>query len=258
MALANGSRRHHVVPGERQTHRPTCAALERPMHRACVPHEICPSPRVPREELVRQEVALQSIARRAGHHQVARIMRAATCEWHHMVQRGRPMVEMGGAVHASLTAVAKRHLPHGAFHRDGHHAATRAGSSPRHGSATRPFGCAAHTFAHGGAFGWTRPARSTTFCETNLVAGHQAHPVSKRTRHGDEATDAATNDDAPTEEKCLGSGRKVCRRVRRRIVDDVQGTPRKRGVPRVERIILLEQPGGVAQQTAGNRAIVAS
>ena len=70
------------------------------------------------KELEGQQVSLESVARTACHHEVARIMCTATGERHDVVERGRVLVESRGAIHTTLPAVAQRNLSHGAFHRE--------------------------------------------------------------------------------------------------------------------------------------------
>ena len=57
------------------------------MHRASVDDEVLPRPRISREELGRQQIALEAIAARAGEHDVARSVSAAVRQRMHVVER---------------------------------------------------------------------------------------------------------------------------------------------------------------------------
>jgi len=83
------------------------------MHGACISHEIRARPRISREEIQRQRVALELIARQAGDHEIPRRVRSATRNGQHMIQRRRLRSEMRRAVYAASSAVAHR----GAFDR---------------------------------------------------------------------------------------------------------------------------------------------
>lgn len=112
--------------GERQTHGASRAAFEGAVHRAGIAYEVCTGPRVAREELEGEQLTLEPIARSACDDEVAGIMCPAAREWHDVVERRGVLVEVRGAVHAALPAVAQRHLAHDALHRDtGHRARPR-------------------------------------------------------------------------------------------------------------------------------------
>ena len=85
------------------------------MHRARVTNKVCTGPRMAGEELEGDQFTFEPIARSARHHDVPWIVGATMCPRHDVVQRGRPLVEANGAVHAALAAVAQRHLTQGAF-----------------------------------------------------------------------------------------------------------------------------------------------
>ena len=91
---------------QRETHSASCAALQCPVHRACITNEICAGLRIPREELVRQHVSLHSIARRTGADEVSRRVRAAARYRMDVVQRRFHRVEPVPAVDTTSAAVA--------------------------------------------------------------------------------------------------------------------------------------------------------
>ena len=78
------------------------------MHRTRITNEVRASDRVPREELVRQHVALHPVAGGAGGNDVARHVRAAARYGVDVVQRRFHRVERMRAVDASAAAI-----PHG-------------------------------------------------------------------------------------------------------------------------------------------------
>lgn len=73
-----------------------------------ITNEVRTSDRIPREELVRQHVALHPVAGRAGGNDVARDMRAAACYGVDVVECRFHRVERMRAVDASAAAI-----PHG-------------------------------------------------------------------------------------------------------------------------------------------------
>jgi hypothetical protein len=87
---------------------PTRSPLERAMHGPCVANEIRSRPGMAREELVRQHVALQAIARSARGDEVAWRVRATSRDRVHVVERGHLQRQRNGAVDAASAAV-----PHG-------------------------------------------------------------------------------------------------------------------------------------------------
>ena len=70
-----------------ETARAARAALELPVHRAGVAHEVGARPRVTDEEFERKQAALQLVAALAGRHEVARRVVSAPRERDDMVQR---------------------------------------------------------------------------------------------------------------------------------------------------------------------------
>ncbi len=229
------------------------------MHRAGIAHEVRARPDVPGEELVWRQVAFQPIAGRAGHHEVSRIMGAPASQRKDMIDRGRAMIQLRGTIDTTVSTVAKRNPPHGALH-------CGVGDRSSESLADRPVAwlCRARpACADRHSFGRARTVRRATLRQPHISAGHQRVPR----EHG------ARNVNAPTEESILTSGRSAMskgsarcagdrmpwaraegvgwhRRTSRRKCAGVGGTQRRREGPRVERIILLVKPGGVAQQTA--------
>ena len=85
------------------------------MHGPRITNEVRPSDRVPREELVRQHVALHPVAGRAGGNDVARHMRAAAGDGVDVVERRFDRVEVMTAVDAPPPAVTHRRALEGAL-----------------------------------------------------------------------------------------------------------------------------------------------
>jgi len=75
------------------------------MHRARVGDEVLPRPRIPSEEFGRQQVSLETVARRAGQDDVAHCVSAAVGKRMHMVQSGDVELEQRAAVDAAAAAV---------------------------------------------------------------------------------------------------------------------------------------------------------
>ena len=75
------------------------------MHRSRVRDEVLPGPRIAREKLRRQQVALQTIARPAGEDDVARDVRAAVRERMNVIQSGEIEFQMRAAVHAAAATI---------------------------------------------------------------------------------------------------------------------------------------------------------
>lgn len=111
------SRCDRVVACECETHCTSRAALERAMHRTCVAHKVGACPRVSREKLEREQIALEPVARAAGDDKVARIVRPAAREREHVIERCGALIEMRGAVYTTLPAVAQCSTAHRAFER---------------------------------------------------------------------------------------------------------------------------------------------
>ena len=76
------------------------------MHRPRVAHKICTRPRMAREEVEGEHIALEPITRATGRDQIARIVRPTAGQRHHVVERGAAMIETRRAVHAALAAIA--------------------------------------------------------------------------------------------------------------------------------------------------------
>ena len=234
------------------------------MHRTGVAHEVRTGPAVSRKELVGLQVALQPVAGRAGRPPgcpdraprrvpAGRRDRASRCcgrdGW-----RSRRTV---GRSRAGPPCASPASSPRARARADGPRRAApdpRAALLPRARTEERLDGRA--------------PRGDRALRQTQIASRHQ-----RVLAVGD-----APNDVAPTEETILTSGRMAMskgsarcavarvprmrtegvgwfRRWRRRTRAGVGGTQRRRGVPRVERIILLVGPGGVAQQTAEDLVI---
>jgi len=88
-----------------QTHGSARATLERAVHRARVPNEIRAGPWIPTEELVRQHVAFQSIARRARRDEVTRSVRPSVRHRVYVIERRNVQRQGNGAVDAASAAV---------------------------------------------------------------------------------------------------------------------------------------------------------
>src|SRR5262245_13849967 len=85
------------------------------MHGTRVGDEVESRPRIAGEEFRRQQVALQSIAARAGEDDVARDMCTAVGQRMHVVERREVEVEGRGAVDTASSAVAHRGALDGAL-----------------------------------------------------------------------------------------------------------------------------------------------
>jgi len=101
--------------GEGQAHRPASLTLERAMHGARIVDEVVSRPRIAEEELRRQHVGLEAVARRTGCHDVTRRVCAAAGERMHVVERRMRVVERSGAVDATPAAVPDGGELDGAF-----------------------------------------------------------------------------------------------------------------------------------------------
>ena len=91
--------------GERKTDGTSRIALQGPVHRAGVANEVGAGPRISSEELVRQHVAFQAIARRTRRDQVARRVRPALRHGVHVIERRDVDRQWNGAVDAASAAV---------------------------------------------------------------------------------------------------------------------------------------------------------
>lgn len=98
--------RCHLVPRKSKAHGSTGSSLERSMHGARVAHEVGASPWIAREELEWEAIALETVAGATRHNEVARFVRAASCERHDVVECRGVLVEARRAVHTALSAVA--------------------------------------------------------------------------------------------------------------------------------------------------------
>ena len=77
------------------------------MHRARILNKVLSGPRMSHKELLRQQLALESVARTAGGDHVGRIVRATTRKRMHVIERGVEHIERRRAVHAALAAVTQ-------------------------------------------------------------------------------------------------------------------------------------------------------
>lgn len=98
-------RRHQIFSREGQADRAPRPTLEGAMHRSGVSHEIRPRPGMAREEVEWEHIAFEPIARAAGRDQVARVVRPATGQRHHMIECGGALIETRRTVDAPLAAV---------------------------------------------------------------------------------------------------------------------------------------------------------
>ena len=89
----------------RETHSASRASLQCAMNRPSMRDEVLSRPRIASEEFGRQQVSLQSIARPACEHHVARRMCAAVSEWMHVVERREVELQRRSAVDAAAAAV---------------------------------------------------------------------------------------------------------------------------------------------------------
>ena len=85
------------------------------MHRPGVSHEIRPRPGMAREEVEWEHIAFEAIARAAGRDQVARVVRPATGQRHHMIECSGVLIETHRTVHTPLAALTQGGAPHGLF-----------------------------------------------------------------------------------------------------------------------------------------------
>jgi hypothetical protein len=106
-------RRHQILSREGQADRAPCPTLEGAMHRPGVSHEVRPSPGMAREEVKWEHIAFEAIARAAGRDEVARVVRPATGQRHHMIECGGALIETRRTVDAPLAAVTQGGAPHG-------------------------------------------------------------------------------------------------------------------------------------------------
>ena len=88
-----------------QAHGSPRATLERAVYGARVPNEIRAGPWIPTEELVRQHVAFQSIARRARRDEVTRSVRPSVRHRVYVIERRNVQRQGNGAVDAASAAV---------------------------------------------------------------------------------------------------------------------------------------------------------
>ncbi len=130
---------------------------------------------MPRKKLERRQIALEPVAGRARHDQVARIVRPAAGERHHMIQRRRVLIEMRRAVHTPLTAITQRPFAQRVFHGDMHHRRPRRTARPTAGTCPRAHRRSARRSAT------TR--RRTVAAATQLerwTSGHTSAPPERR------------------------------------------------------------------------------
>lgn len=104
-----------LLGGVREADGAPSAALERTMHRPRVAHEVCAGPRAASEELVGEDVALESIASSARGHEVADRVRPSPRERVDVIERGLLQGEVLGAVHTPSAAIAEGGVLQGAF-----------------------------------------------------------------------------------------------------------------------------------------------
>lgn len=98
-----------VVSGrERKTHGTARASFQCPVYRACITNEVRAGQRILREELVRQHVTLQPVARGTGADEVPGRVCAAARHRVDVVQRRFHRVEPVSAVHTTSAAIAHR------------------------------------------------------------------------------------------------------------------------------------------------------
>jgi hypothetical protein len=100
------------------------------MHGARVSNEVRAGPRVSPEELVRQEVPFEAIARGTGGDQVARSMRASMRHRVYVIERGNVERQRNGAIDAASAAIAHGSVLEGTLD-SGVVEATRAAWEPR-------------------------------------------------------------------------------------------------------------------------------
>ena len=85
------------------------------MHCPRVRDEVDAGPRMAGEELGRQQVSFESIARRARQDHVAGGVSAAVRKWIHVVERREIKLEHRAAIHTAASAIAHRGAFDGAF-----------------------------------------------------------------------------------------------------------------------------------------------
>lgn len=90
-----------------ETHRPPRPALELPMHRPGVAHEVLPRHRISGEELRGQERPFALIAALAGGDEVARVVTPPAREGDHMVKGSVFQSQTGPAVNATASTIPK-------------------------------------------------------------------------------------------------------------------------------------------------------
>ena len=145
------------------------------MHRTRVPHKVRTRPRMSGKELERKKITFESIARPAGDHEVARIVKAASRQRHDVIERRGSLIKMRRTVYAALPAVAKGGAAHRALEGRVHDPIR----SERHQmSWSRPLGWdLAATRPNGRAFGGTSPTRNTATRKAKIgMSRHQHDP----------------------------------------------------------------------------------
>ncbi len=160
------------------------------MHRTSVSYKIGAGPGVSGKELERKQIALESIARSAGDHEVARIVRPAVGEREHVIKRRRVLIKVGRAVYTALAAVAQGSPT----------------QRPLEGGVDDPAGAQFDEVSRAGATSWIRVVTSSDggslawACTASPAVGEAEI---RMTCHGQ----PPHNDDAPTEANDLTSGR---------------------------------------------------
>lgn len=136
------------------------------MHRTRVPHKVRTRPRISGKKLERKKITFESIARPAGDHEVARIVKPASRQRHDVIKRRGSLIEMRRTVYAALPAVAKGRAAHRALEgRVNDPIRSERYQMPW----SRPFGRdLAATCAHCGAFGGPGPAGNATVREAKI------------------------------------------------------------------------------------------
>src|SRR5207247_10370655 len=105
----------------READRPSRAALERAVHRACVEDEIETRPRIPGEEFGRQQITFETVAPGTGRDDVAGNVRATVRQRMHVIQGRDLEVQSRRAIDAATTAVAHGRALDGALLAAGSH-----------------------------------------------------------------------------------------------------------------------------------------
>ena len=136
------------------------------MHRTRVPHKVGTRPRMSGKKLEGKKISFESIARPAGDHEVARIVKPAARQRHDVIKRRGSLIEMRRTVYAALPAVVKGRPTHRPFQRR----VNDPIRPERHQMPwSRPFGRdLAATYAHCGAFGGSGPAGNATVREAKI------------------------------------------------------------------------------------------